>query len=146
MNKRETNLIADLVIRPDFGHRNLHILAETARNIDHRHRNVQVKLRAEPGKGGPLRHRLEMIDRLCGFDLHDPEELPAPTVLENQVRIPGRRPANRRRLLVPRIDRNFELSLIFRLELANDAVVLELLADRPHENWAHTTSDTCTDL
>src|SRR5207253_4082731 len=43
-------------------------------------------------------------------------------------------------------DCDVEFSLIFRLKQANDAVVLELLPDRPHEDWAHTTSDACAHL
>ena len=47
-------------------------------------------------------------------------------------------------LLGARVDGRLELSLIFPLEKTNDAVVLELLADRPHEDWAHTPSDAST--
>jgi hypothetical protein len=35
-----------------------------------------------------------------------------------------------------RIDADFKLSLVFRLQQANDLIVLELLADGPHEDWA----------
>jgi hypothetical protein len=34
------------------------------------------------------------------------------------------------------VDRDLEFSLVFRLKQANDPVVLELLADRPHEDGA----------
>ena len=33
-------------------------------------------------------------------------------------------------------DGAFELSLVFRLKQANHPIVLELLADGPHEDWA----------
>src|SRR5438045_5088794 len=94
----------------------------------------------------PLRHRFEMIDRLDRLDLHDAKQLPAALALQHEIGVPGGRSAHGRRLLVPRVDRHVELSLIFRLEQANDAVVLELLSDRPHEDWTHTTSDACAHL
>ena len=43
-------------------------------------------------------------------------------------------PGDRRRLLVSGIDRYFEFSLIFRLQQANDPVVLELFAHRPDKD------------
>src|SRR5215216_1692907 len=87
-----------------------------------------------------------MVDRLNRLDLDNAEELFATLALQNEIGVPRRRSADRRRLLGPRVDGDLGFSLIFRLEQANDAVVLELLPDRPHEDWAHTTSDACAQL
>ena len=81
-----------------------------------------------------------MIDRLGRFDFDDPKDSAPAVALQHQVRIPRRRPADRRGLLIAGVDRDVELSLIFRLKQADDAVVLELLPDWPDEDWAHTTS------
>jgi len=109
-----------------------------------------MKRRAQTGERHPLRHGLEMIDRLGRLDLNHTKQLPTAFVLKDEVGEPWGRSrgwsTDRRVLFVARIDRDFELSLIFRLQQANDAVVLELLPDWPDENWAHTTSDAWTQL
>jgi len=112
--------------------------AEPARTINTRYRYVQVKLNIQTGECLPLRHRLEVIDRLGGLDLDHAHKL-AGTLRgqQYQVRVPRRlgRP-NGRRLLVPRINGDFELSLVLRLEQADNPIVLELLAHGPHEDRA----------
>ena len=50
----------------------------------------------------------------------------------------------RRVLFGPRIDRHLILALVSRLQDSNDAIVLELLADRPHEDRTHWTSGSET--
>jgi len=92
----------------------------------------------------PLGHRLEVVDGLSRFHLDD-TEYPFP-VLQDEVGEPRGRSADAGRLFVARIDGDFEFSLIFSLKQADDAVVLELLPDRPDEDWAHTTSDACAHL
>src|SRR5712691_3783638 len=87
-----------------------------------------------------------MIDRLSRLDFDDAEQLAASLAVQHEIRVPRGRTPYRRGLFIPQIDRDFEFSLIFRLKEANDAVVLELLPDRPDENWAHTTSDACAHL
>ena len=84
-----------------------------------------------------------MVDGLGCFNLDHTQQLFAARVLQHEVWVPRRRTSDGRVLLMARVDDDFEFSLIFCLQQANDAVVLELLADRPHENWAHTTSDAC---
>ena len=105
-----------------------------------------MKWHAQLRERHPLRHRFEMIDRLDRLDLDDAEQLAAALALQHEIRVPRGWAAHWRRLLVPWVDRDFRFSLIFRLKQANDAVVLELLSDRPHEDWAHTTSDACAQL
>jgi hypothetical protein len=57
--------------------------------------------------------------------------------LQNQIGVRGRstRPDGDR-LLVAEIDPDVEFSLVLRLQKANDPIVLELLADGPHEDRA----------
>ena len=47
-------------------------------------------------------------------------------------------------LFGPRIDRHLILALVSRLQDSNDAIVLELLADRPHEDRTHWYSGSKT--
>src|SRR5687767_15763367 len=77
------------------------------------------------------------IYRFGRLDFDEAEQLAALLRgLKDEVGIPGWRPSDGRRLFVARIDGNLELSLVFRPQQANHAVVLELLADGPHENRA----------
>jgi CheY-like chemotaxis protein len=56
--------------------------------------------------------------------------------LKNEIGIDGRGShTDRSRLFRPDVHADVELSLVFRLQKPNDPVVLELLADGPHENW-----------
>jgi len=95
---------------------------------------------AQLRKRRPLRHRLEVVHRLGGLDFDSAEELaPAVGRLQDKIRVPRqlRRPHQHRdRLIVARIDGDLEFSLVFRLKQANDAVVLELLPNGPHEDGA----------
>jgi CheY-like chemotaxis protein len=99
-----------------------------------------MKGRVQTRKGGPLRHRLQVIDGLSRFHLDNAQQLAATFALEHEVRIPRGRSPYRRGLLAARVDGDVKFSLIFRLQQANDAVVLELLPDWPDQYWAHTTS------
>jgi len=95
---------------------------------------------SQSGERRPLRHRLEVVDRLGGFYLNDTEQPPSTFALQDEIGKPRRRSADRRGLFIAGVDGDVELSLIFRLKQADDAVVLELLPDWPDEDWAHTTS------
>jgi CheY-like chemotaxis protein len=99
-----------------------------------------MKRRSQAGERRPLRHRLEVVDRLGGLYLNDAQQLPSPFALQDEIGKPRRRSTDRRGLLIAGVDGDVELSLIFRLKQADDAVVLELLPDWPDEDWAHTTS------
>ena len=81
-----------------------------------------------------------MIDRFGGFYLNDTKQFPPALAVEDEVGKPRRRPTDWSGLLIAGVDGDVELSLIFRLQQADDAVVLELLPDWPDEDWAHTTS------
>jgi hypothetical protein len=79
-----------------------------------------------------------MIDGLRRLDFDNAKQFPAALGrLQHEVRKPRRRAIpHGHRLLVAGVDGHLELSLVLRLEQANDPIVLELLADGPHEDWA----------
>ena len=99
-----------------------------------------MKRRPQTGERRPLRHRLQVVHRLGRLYLDDAQQPSATLVLKDEIGIPRRRSTHRRALLIAGVDGDVELSLIFRLQQADDAVVLELLPDWPDEDWAHTTS------
>jgi hypothetical protein len=138
MDQRETQLIAEGVIGPHFSNGNLKIVAEPPRAVDAAGRHVEMERRPKTRERCPLRHRLEVIDRLGRLDLDDAQQFPPALVrLQNQIRIPeGRSGTDPRRLFGSRIDGDVELSLILRLQQSDDPIVLELLADGPHEDGA----------
>ena len=107
-----------------------------------------MECNAQLGEGRPLRHRLQIVQRLGGLHLDDPgQSLAPPAGVQHQIRIPGGRGGpDRRRALVTRIDGNVALPLVLRLEQANYPIVLELLAHGPHEDGTQLTSDAGTGL
>lgn len=102
---------------PDFANRYLKVATQLPRHVDHRTRDIEVELRTGTRKRDPLRHRLDFIHGLGGFNLDDAQNFPAFVGrLQNQVWKPGRLPYRDRRLLfIPEVHGNLELSLIFRL-------------------------------
>src|SRR5262249_8762606 len=138
VNRREPDLIAERRVRPNLAGRNLQVRTKPLRAVDCRHRYVEVEVDLQLPKRHPLRHRLEMVDRLGGLDLDYADELLRFLVgVQDKVRKPWRgwRP-DRSRLLVTRVDGDVELPLVFGLEKANYPVVLELLAHGTHEDRA----------
>jgi hypothetical protein len=141
LNRCESDLVADGVVSPDLGHADVQFGAELPGHVHHRCGYIEMKRGLDARERRPLRHRLEVVDGFDCFHLDNAEQL---TVsfrgVKDEVRVPRRRTdRHRRSLLVTRIDRDVELSLVFRLKQTNDPIVLELLADRPHEYWAQTT-------
>jgi len=136
--KRETDLIADRVIAPDLVHVKLILFAQAPRDVDHASWHVQMKRRAQLAEVRPLRERLQMVDRLARFNLdHALKPVSAFLRREDHVGIYRRnaRPDGRV-LFVSGIDAHVVLATPFRLKQADYAVVLELLAHRPHQDWA----------
>src|SRR5262245_63108000 len=87
----------------------------------------------------PLGKGLEVIDRFAGFHFDDALHLPAAIGrLEHDIRIQRRgRVAYRRALLSSGVDAHFVLATKLRLQLPDDAVMLQLLPDWPDRDWAH---------
>ena len=88
---------------------------------------------------GPLSQRLEVVDRFTRFDLDHALKTTA-TLLgkQNDVRVCGGWTCTDRRIL---LSAGIDTRLVFPPELglqkADNAIVLQLFADRPHENRAH---------
>ena len=142
MNQSETRLIADGVEAPEFGDVHLVLGRESPRDVDTANRDVQMKGYACPSEMRPLRHRFEMVDRLCGLNLHSAFELvPLVGGGEDQVRIYlDWTNLDRDRLVVADVDHDVVPTLQACLEQTNHAIVLELLAHGPDEYRAHSTS------
>ena len=141
MHEREARLVADDVIAPDFRDVNLVVLAEPPRHVDHAGGHVEVKRRANSAVMRPLRQRLEVVDRLAGLDLDDDLQLVA-AVLRQQHEVGierGRAGADRHVLLDAGVHPGLVLPAELAVQQADDAVVLELLADRPHQNRTQRT-------
>jgi len=136
--KRETDLIADRVIAPDLVHVKLILFAQASRDVDHASWYVQMKRRAQLAEVRPLRERLQMVDRLARFNLdHSLKPVSAFLRREDHVGIYRRKARpDGRVLFVSGIDAHVVLATPFRLKQADYAVVLELLAHRPHQYWA----------
>jgi hypothetical protein len=134
MNERESRLIADQVVAPDFGDVNLVVFAQTPRDIDHPRWHVEMKRRADPSEMRPLRQGFEMIHRLAGFDLdHDLDLVPAVLGHEDQIGVQGRGSrADRNVLFVARIHSGVVTAAELVLEEPDQPVVLQLLANRPY--------------
>jgi hypothetical protein len=85
----------------------------------------------------PLSHRFQMIHGFGRFDFHDAFE-PTPLRLRRQheVREHLARPyPDAGALLFAHVRGDLVLTLQLRLQEPDDTVVLELLADRPNQNW-----------
>ena len=76
----------------------------------------------------PLRHGLEVVDRLSRLDFDDAvESTPARDVGQDQVWIArSLSRANGDPFIVPDVDTDFKTTTPTRLELSNDSVVLQL--------------------
>ena len=59
------------MIAPDFGYRDMVVLAQTPGDIGRPGRHIQIERSTNLRKVHPLGHRLEVIDRLGCFDFND---------------------------------------------------------------------------
>ena len=74
-----------------------------------------------------------------------PSSLRPRSLLQHEIRIPRRRSPTGADCSLPGLIATSNFLLYFACKQANDAVVLELLADRPHEDWAqHNLRRVCT--
>ena len=141
MDEREPDFVPYRMEAPDFVDTNLIVFTEATGHIDHAGRHVQVKRGTKPAKVRPLGERFQVIDRFTRLDFdHDLKPMATLQRGEDDVRIDSRRTcADRRRLLSSHIDADFITPAEFGLKKSDDAVVLELFADRPHQYRAHST-------
>src|SRR5687767_6655971 len=98
-----------------------------------------MKRRFEAAERDPLGQGLEIVDRFDGLDLDDSHHLAAPVLRhEHDIGIDGTDAgADGTILLGTGVDTDIETTSKFGLQKPDDAVVLELLADRPDEDGAH---------
>lgn len=123
----------------NLGHRDAAIGAKPFGDVNHRRRHVEMEGVTQSAEWNPFGERLEIVNGFDGFHLDDSLDLPA-TVGRRQhhVWIDRRGPgANRRVLLGTWVDTHIETTAKPGLQKADDAVVFELLADRPDEDGAH---------
>jgi hypothetical protein len=142
MHHGEASLIANRVIAPDLGDVHLVFSRETAGDINRSRRHVQMKGRSRSTEVRPLRHRLEMIHRFCGFDLYRSHQLVSAVGRgEHEIRKNLNLPdAYRRRLVFSDIGRHVMTAFESDLQQSDDAIVLQLLANRANQYRAHVTS------
>lgn len=144
MHHRKPRLIADRVEGPDF--RNVHgILSDKPPgDVDASGRYVEIKRSASPPEVGPLRHGFQMVDRFGGLYLDRSHQLAAAVRGgEDQIREDLHLPdTHRHRLAFSDIDGHLVSALEPDLQEPDDTVVLELLADGPHQDRTHDTSRT----
>ena len=144
MHERKAHLIADGVIAPDFADVNLVVVAKPPGDVNHSGRHVQVEGNAQPPVVRPLGERLQVIDGFARLDL-DYRLQPMTTLrrLKDDVGVHGGGPAADGDILFGAgIDSCLKSAAVFGLEEADYTIVLELLADRPHQNRAHRTPPT----
>ena len=117
--------------------------AEAAGRVERIRRHVEMKDAPQAAERPPFRHRFERVHRLAGLDLDRAvQPTAALQAVEHEIGVHGVvADADRRILFRPRIDDDLVvLALVARLQDSNDTIVLELLADRAHEDRAHWTS------
>ena len=127
---------------PHFREVHLVLSGKAARDFHGPGGYIEVKWRPCPPEVCPLGHGLEMIDRFGGFDLDRPHQLvPAIVRREDQVRknLDLSDPYGYG-LIFADVHDDIVTALEFGLEQTNDAIVLQLLANRANQNRAHVTS------
>lgn len=139
LNEGKPDVLPDAVIAPDFSDRDLVVLAQASRDVDHRGRHVQMEGPTKLCEARPLGERLEVVDRFPGLDLDDRLQSPAARLgQQDQVRIQDHGPTLHGRILFrSRIHAGFVATPALRLKQPNNTVVLELLSHRPHQDRAH---------
>jgi hypothetical protein len=75
MHHRESRLVPNRVIAPDFGDVHLVLGREAARDIHGTRRNIEMKRRACASEVRPLRHGFEMVDRFGRLNLDRAHQL-----------------------------------------------------------------------
>ncbi len=142
MHHGKSERVADSVIAPDLVEADLVRHAQPLSDICRPRRHVQIKPGPDLAEVGPLRHRLEVVDRLAGLDFDDAFELPGPSWnREHEVWAHHHaRHLDGRRLVGADVDGHFEPPAPPRRQVLNHAVVLKLLAYGAQENRTHLAS------
>lgn len=145
MHEGESDIVAHRMKTPDFIHGNLVFFAKAPCDVDHRRGHIQMKRGTSSSELGPFGECFEVIHRLAGFDFDNGLEAPgAIERIQHEIGIQSRgAAADRDILLGTRIDPGIVLTPAFHLQQPDDTVVLELFADRPHQDRAHLAPPNC---
>ena len=145
LDQREPDLLAYHVIGPDLRHAHRELHAEAPRGVNDRRWHIEVQVGTKQTEAHPLGPRLELSHRLDGFNLDHTLKLPGLVRREqDKVRIErGIAHANRRGQRRAWVDADFELSFVLRLQQADDPIVLKLLTDGSHQDWAQLSLRGC---
>ncbi len=139
MRADQIELLAQRTIRPQLRDRDLMRRRQAARGVIRLNRHVEMEGRPGTTEMHPLRHRLEIVHGLGALDFDDASDLAAGH--QDEVRKYGKRTAlHGRQLLVTHVDQHLVLPLVFSLELTNQPIVLELLANRTDKDRRHLAS------
>jgi hypothetical protein len=101
-----------------------------------------MKRNAGAPEVGPLRHGLEVIDRLGRFHLDRAKQFVA-LIRRRQYEIREnlhRSDSDRHGLLLPHVDRDVRAALQTHLKQADHAVMFELFPNGSHQDRTHVTS------
>ena len=142
MDHGEAGLIAYGVITPDLGDVHLVLSRQATCDVDRSRRHVQMKGRARPAEMRPLRHCLQMIDGFRRFDLDRSHQLVSAIgrgqhEIRKNLDLPD---SHRSRLVFADIGRHVIAAFESDLQQSDDAIVLQLLANRANQYRAHVTS------
>ena len=143
MNHGEADLIDRRVIRPDLGNGHLMFGTQASNRIHRIGWHVEHERRPQPAKRTPLSHCFQRVDRFAGFDF-DRSLQPAPAILAEKDDVGVHRQfahTDGGILLGARINHHVVFAAIASLQKTNNAIVLELLANRAREDRAHLTSE-----
>lgn len=142
MHHGKSERVADGVIAPDLVEADLVRNAQPLSDICRPRRHVQIKPGPYLAEVSPLRHRLEVVDRLAGLDFDDAFEPSGPSwSRDHEVRAHHHAGhLDGRRLVVADVDGHVEPPTPSRRQGLNHAVVLKLLAYGAQENRTHLAS------
>ena len=142
MHHGEPRLIPDRVVTPDFGDVHLIFRRQPPCDVDRTGRHIQMKWGSRAAEVRPLCHRLEMVDRFGSLDLDRSHQLmPAIGGREDKIwkdlHLPD---SHRRGLVFADVGHHVVAAFEADLQQSDDAVVLQLLANRANQYRTHVTS------
>ena len=134
MDQGEPHIVANGVIAPELGNRDLVVFTQPTCDIHHGGRYIQVERGANAGIVRPLGQCLQMVDGLARLNLDDGfDAVSTLGRIEHQIGIDRcwARP-DRYILFRTRIHAGVVSPSALSMQQTDNAVVLELFADGPH--------------
>jgi len=142
VHEREPRLVGDRVVAPDLRHRYVVLGTEPPRDVDGGSGHIQMKCDARAAEMRPLRHRLEVIHGFRAFDFDNAfEALALACRCQHEIRKHlARTDPHACGLIFSNVCGYVVFPLELRVKKPDDPVVLELLTDRPNQNWTQVPS------